>query len=350
MPIGIFSGKDFYIFSDKKAKLRTLAPERRAVWEKMAELSQALQPLLLEFDPRLRGRLSQHWISARKPEGVRGIWLAFSEATPYYQGCQYNVGIYSDGIYVGLVVPWQATHDRQRIAEFIIHRPGRFLSLARRLRGSNAFVEYGDRWNFISEFDQIDLEKYQHEMRHAEWFTIAEWFRPRGKRPNGRRLLSFILKTFRSLQPLYAIAAGLDPKFEGRTAKVRLLSMKDIAAKEAWSMRVVKKFERKHGRVPADVSLDATGYDLVSRDRQGAERFIEVKSRVGGYPLELTEGEYKKAKQLRKEYYVYVVSGDTCSPQLSLINDPLRSCEIVPVETISWRIENWQKVTNLIKP
>jgi len=209
-------------------------------------------------------------------------------------------------------------------------------------------VEYGNYWGFISELDENAVKEMLREMRQADWFTVAEWFRPRDKRPSGRPLLSLILKTFTMLQPLYTIAAGLDGGLKKRMARVRLLSMNEIAARETWSMEIVKRFERRQRRHPKDVSLEAVGYDIVSKGEDGEERFIEVKSRLGGFPLELTDGEHSQARRLRKDYYVYVVSGDPHSPQLSLINDPTRSCSLNPIRTTSWRIENWQESTELV--
>jgi len=78
-------------------------------------------------------------------------------------------------------------------------------------------------------------------------------------------------------------------------------------------MRIVMEFERKRGWAPEDVSNQKIGFDIRSLSPSDSltgkrdVRRIEVKGRSRGVPVTLTENEWRKAKQLRDTYWLYVV-------------------------------------------
>ena len=103
--------------------------------------------------------------------------------------------------------------------------------------------------------------------------------------------------------------------------------MKTDAESEKISMDTVMKFETAHGRNPIDVSKEiGLGYDIKSTGRDKSTRYIEVKGRVGTGPVALSKNEWFKAKQLGKDYYLYVVWNTKDHPTTSLkpkvIQDP----------------------------
>lgn len=82
---------------------------------------------------------------------------------------------------------------------------------------------------------------------------------------------------------------------------------------EQAAMAYVMEYERKRGWEPEDVSGRNLGFDIRSLKppdpltgmRQ--VRHIEVKGRRRGMPVVLTENEWRKARQLRNTYWLYVV-------------------------------------------
>ena len=91
-------------------------------------------------------------------------------------------------------------------------------------------------------------------------------------------------------------------------------------------------------REPGDVSQRTEGYDIVSKDKRGRMRFIEVKSRRGGTKVTLTQDEFATAQEKGKRYYVYVVRGDG---SIRIIRDPAQTCEIDEVFVREFEIVDW---------
>jgi hypothetical protein len=91
---------------------------------------------------------------------------------------------------------------------------------------------------------------------------------------------------------------------------------------ERTGMSAAMDYERENGGVPKDVSSENLGYDILS-EREGNDRYIEVKAREGTGRISLTENEWNAAKQLRNNYYLYAVfncSND--SPDLHILKNP----------------------------
>ncbi len=97
----------------------------------------------------------------------------------------------------------------------------------------------------------------------------------------------------------------------------------DLEAKarsERLAMQIVMDYERRRGWEPVDVSTEKMGFDIHSLSpadpmtgRRDIRR-IEVKGRRGGEPVRLTENEWRKARQLRDTYWLYVVWDPHTSP------------------------------------
>ena len=93
---------------------------------------------------------------------------------------------------------------------------------------------------------------------------------------------------------------------------------------EAIAVRVAIEHERKRGAEVKDVSNPQLkkGFDLESRDPDGAVRYIEVKGRAGIASVELTENEWRQAANHRDRYWLYVVYHCDTEPQLYRCRDP----------------------------
>lgn len=91
------------------------------------------------------------------------------------------------------------------------------------------------------------------------------------------------------------------------------------------------EFEQQRGWKVESVETQNRGFDLISRkphteDEQTAVavRFIEVKGRAGVDGVALTNNEYKKASQLKDDYWLYVVFNCATNPEIHLIQNPVK--------------------------
>lgn len=106
---------------------------------------------------------------------------------------------------------------------------------------------------------------------------------------------------------------------------------------ETTAMRFAMAYEQSFGAQVRDVSKpalarlaglgDAPGFDLLSAHSGAAtieqRRCIEVKGRAGSGDVILTDNEWAKAANLRKQYWLYVVTGcASASPRLLRVRDP----------------------------
>ena len=113
---------------------------------------------------------------------------------------------------------------------------------------------------------------------------------------------------------------------------------------EMVGMRVATEYETNRGWQPTDVSaIKGRGFDIESTDGEGNYRYIEVKARSGVCGVDLTNNEWLKAKRLGDEFWLYIVSNaGTDLPKLSIIQDPAKYFDPERIETIRWRIDDWQ--------
>ncbi len=86
--------------------------------------------------------------------------------------------------------------------------------------------------------------------------------------------------------------------------------IQQIKKTEETAMNVVKNYENANGRYPKDISSENLGYDIKSSN-SNETRLIEVKGLAndssGEYIL-LTSNEWKKAEELERAYWLYVVT------------------------------------------
>ena len=114
------------------------------------------------------------------------------------------------------------------------------------------------------------------------------------------------------------------PSEAGTDKAVPPFKVKEV---EEAAMRIAMEYEIKSGRVPEDVSMKEH-YDILSRSSQTGEvRFIEVKGKSGlDLEIELTETEFKVAKEKGERYWVYIVYGiEVGNPRLLAIRDPVNN-------------------------
>ena len=98
---------------------------------------------------------------------------------------------------------------------------------------------------------------------------------------------------------------------------------------ERIAVEAVIAYERAQGREVESVEADNRGFDLISRKPHPEDpktalevRFIEVKGRASVGEVALTTNEYKTAKRLGKDYWLYVVFNCSSTPELRIVQDP----------------------------
>lgn len=87
-------------------------------------------------------------------------------------------------------------------------------------------------------------------------------------------------------------------------------------------MKHAHHYEKKEGRTPEDVSSENLGYDIYSTSPDGKNRCIEVKARDNYVSVVLTSNEWSVAKQLKDNYFLYVVLNARTQPELYIIQNP----------------------------
>jgi hypothetical protein len=126
-----------------------------------------------------------------------------------------------------------------------------------------------------------------------------------------------------------------------------LLSTEAIGASDAAGMKIVQRFEKARGWAPdPKPSTRPVGYDILSRSKHGAVRYIEVKTRFGPHRVALTENQHRVARDLGKDYFVYVVTNKN---KICIIRNPVAKCEIVPIRTYEYKLEDWVKKGKMAK-
>ena len=105
---------------------------------------------------------------------------------------------------------------------------------------------------------------------------------------------------------------------------------------EQIGMKTAMDHERKTGRTPEDVSDEYLGYDILSTDPAGAERYIEVKARSVSGGVTLTQNEWDTAKQLASDYFLYVILNAATQPEPYIIENPAERMH--PEEQMGYRI------------
>mgnify|MGYP001147726205 CR=1 FL=1 len=142
-------------------------------------------------------------------------------------------------------------------------------------------------------------------------------------------------------------SAKLPKDRKKKRVAARVLSAEAVGESDARGMKIAMHFERNKGRKPDDTpSRLAVGYDIKSKSKTGAERYIEVKTRFGIFPVALTRNQYRVAKRYPNQYYVYVVTGNK---EMYVVDDPARKCKIRPVPHVDYQLIDWHEKAKRVK-
>ena len=156
-----------------------------------------------------------------------------------------------------------------------------------------------------------DVEKNEFSYQHKNW-------KPRDGREYDCRKIDYIGSI------IYTTSSNTP------TSPPPPYKVKEIEKK---AMEIAMEYEKSQGRYPQDVS-DIEHYDILSRGNNEI-RYIEVKGKAGlELQVELTEAEFKTAKEKGESYWLYIVYGiETDRPRLLAIKDPVRNVKWNEVNT-----------------
>ncbi len=102
---------------------------------------------------------------------------------------------------------------------------------------------------------------------------------------------------------------------------------------ERIAVEVATKFEISEGRKVISVEEENCGWDLTSLLSGQVARYIEVKGRSAVGSVALTPNEWIKAQRFGKDYWLYIVTNCSGTPELFLIQDP--ASKLSPKEEVS---------------
>ena len=99
---------------------------------------------------------------------------------------------------------------------------------------------------------------------------------------------------------------------------------------EQIGMKHATCYEEAQGYIVTDVSAENLGFDLRSKTPDGKVRYIEVKARADRAPIVLTSNEWFRAKQLKNDYFLYIVlNAATTQPESYILQNPAKQISAV---------------------
>ena len=171
--------------------------------------------------------------------------------------------------------------------------------------------------NILDELSS-ELDKYRSELIRMGWRREDSWF-PSIKKASINVDGPLTIITYTSKRT-FLKELELDPLLKKRV--------------ELKAMKHAMEYERAHGREPKDVS-QFEHFDILSRDpKTGEIRYIEVKGHLGpSFLAELTEEEFKLAKEKGENYWLYIVNNiGSGRPKLKAIRNPLAKMKVEVLE------------------
>ena len=119
--------------------------------------------------------------------------------------------------------------------------------------------------------------------------------------------------------PVFTGAIRVRPAMEGNETETSMPNRMEI---ERIGMKHAIRHEEAQGCLVEDVSAENLGFDLRSKTPDGKVRCIEVKARAGRTPVVLTSNEWFRAKQLKDDYFLYIVLNAAAQPESYIIQNP----------------------------
>lgn len=125
--------------------------------------------------------------------------------------------------------------------------------------------------------------------------------------------------------------------FEGELKKIDIANNKLSVSKWRSAEQQCVEIEKHRGYDSIDVSKQNVGYDVESTTKDGAKRYIEVKSiNAKGSPFSMTNNEYTAAHQYGDSYYLCLIVQSDKKLIVLYIRNPLNSLQFEK------RIRQWE--------
>lgn len=131
-----------------------------------------------------------------------------------------------------------------------------------------------------------------------------------------------------------------DPDYEAEAREAKRLGDRGEDIVMQYEIKRIKELFRTK-KYPKHVSLesDRYGYDILSLNEDGSERYIEVKatkSQKGNFSFFYTANELRAAEEYGKDYYLYVVfEVDTYTPKIWPMQNPFigkNKLNLIPIK------------------
>ena len=136
--------------------------------------------------------------------------------------------------------------------------------------------------------------------------------------------------------PIFVGAIRIRPAMETDDSSA---SQEDILEIERIGMECAIRHEEARECIVTDVSAENLGFDLRSKTQDGKIRCIEVKARAERAPVVLTSNEWHMAKQLKNDYFLYVVLNASTQPDLYIIQNPAKQInEVRQVTEVRYQV------------
>jgi len=332
---------------------RDCRPNKRAL-QRVRNRFKILEEILLERLPLQFNDLKKlHYVCRIREQGGKRklrktIWLGMANIHLYANargGIQYQVGINSSELtFNGIWIEgtYNARLARLKAASRLTEKRFQFVKELKRLGADFSLwfstSEDEGRDIPVREVLESDIDELIDALpRYDTYVHIGKVLRKKDVVDSGNNIVNIILRTAEKLLPTYRLLTEGKARLVKRGSR-SIPSTAVIHESSAWGMRIVKAFERSENRKPKDVSTRVEGYDIESTDKRGYKRYIEVKSRRGGFRVSLTENEFNIAKEKGNSYYLYVVRGDDT---IRIIKNPAGNCDIRKVNVPEFEVCDW---------
>jgi hypothetical protein len=265
-------------------------------------------------------------VSSAQVEGLKELHLF--KITIFFK----NRPIYSETVGIGVKTGSTELIRGRKLLDIIVESlsPSRVISSAQeyyvssellqafRVRASKTVLNRVAQAAIKELVDYVSkLERLGFSARHQDW-------KPRA------------LDAYSDRSEYLGVIMFTTPSEASNSGSVPPIKVKEV---EEAAMKLAMEYERKSGRIPEDVSM-REHFDILSRNpRTGEVRFIEVKGKSGlDLEIELTETEFRVAKEKGEKYWLYIVYGiGTGRPRLLAVRDPVNNMRWSEVSVRKYR-------------